>query len=230
MGRGKIVIRRIDNSTSRQVTFSKRRNGLLKKAKELSILCDAQVGLIIFSSTGKLYDYSSSRLVSWNYVYVYVCIYMASIVSHLLASHCDLKHRAEPSLAAHTVKNAVDGWPHGLRTFADVAHTVKNSVDGWPHGLRTSAGVAHTMKKVVVGWLHGQRSFACVTQTVKNASPIGCPTLGMYRSDNSLSFGDEEGVKTLCDDEETTVLFMTLLEKVTVMFGDSCSIRTRSCV
>ncbi|KAF4376352.1 hypothetical protein G4B88_000040, partial [Cannabis sativa] len=61
MGRGKIVIRRIDNSTSRQVTFSKRRNGLLKKAKELSILCDAQVGLIIFSSTGKLYDYSSSR-------------------------------------------------------------------------------------------------------------------------------------------------------------------------
>ncbi|KAF4381455.1 hypothetical protein G4B88_029810, partial [Cannabis sativa] len=64
MGRGKIVIRRIDNSTSRQVTFSKRRNGLLKKAKELSILCDAQVGLIIFSSTGKLYDYSSSSMKS----------------------------------------------------------------------------------------------------------------------------------------------------------------------
>nr|APP89280.1 MADS-box protein 12 [Prunus persica] len=62
MGRGKIVIRRIDNSTSRQVTFSKRRNGLLKKAKELSILCDAEVGLIIFSSTGRLYDYASTRL------------------------------------------------------------------------------------------------------------------------------------------------------------------------
>lgn len=61
MGRGKIVIRRIDNSTSRQVTFSKRRNGLLKKAKELAILCDAEVGVIIFSSTGKLYDFASSR-------------------------------------------------------------------------------------------------------------------------------------------------------------------------
>ncbi|KAK3009279.1 hypothetical protein RJ639_014322 [Escallonia herrerae] len=61
MGRGKIVIRRIDNSASRQVTFSKRRNGLLKKAKELSILCDAEVGLVIFSSTGKLYDYASTR-------------------------------------------------------------------------------------------------------------------------------------------------------------------------
>lgn len=61
MGRGKIVIKRIDNSTSRQVTFSKRRNGLLKKAKELSILCEAEVGLIVFSSTGKLYDFASSR-------------------------------------------------------------------------------------------------------------------------------------------------------------------------
>ncbi|XP_031260913.1 MADS-box transcription factor 23-like isoform X2 [Pistacia vera] len=64
MGRGKIVIRRIDNSTSRQVTFSKRRNGLLKKARELSILCDAEVGLIIFSSTSKLYEYSSTSMTS----------------------------------------------------------------------------------------------------------------------------------------------------------------------
>ncbi|XP_039068647.1 MADS-box transcription factor 23-like isoform X2 [Hibiscus syriacus] len=64
MGRGKLVIRRIDNSTSRQVTFSKRRNGLLKKARELSILCDAEVGLIIFSSTGRLYDYASTSMKS----------------------------------------------------------------------------------------------------------------------------------------------------------------------
>ncbi|KAG6786383.1 hypothetical protein POTOM_007983 [Populus tomentosa] len=64
MGRGKIVIRRIDNSTSRQVTFSKRRNGLLKKAKELAILCDAEVGVMIFSSTGKLHDFSSTRHVN----------------------------------------------------------------------------------------------------------------------------------------------------------------------
>ncbi|XP_016539378.1 MADS-box transcription factor 23 isoform X3 [Capsicum annuum] len=62
MGRGKIVIQRIDNTTSRQVTFSKRRNGLLKKAKELAILCDAQVGLIIFSSTGKLYEFASNSM------------------------------------------------------------------------------------------------------------------------------------------------------------------------
>ncbi|KAF2544538.1 hypothetical protein F2Q68_00028904 [Brassica cretica] len=64
MGRGKIAIKRIDNATSRQVTFSKRRNGLLKKAKELAILCDAEVGVIIFSSTGRLYEFSSSSMKS----------------------------------------------------------------------------------------------------------------------------------------------------------------------
>ncbi|KAL3640383.1 MADS-box transcription factor 27 [Castilleja foliolosa] len=64
MGRGKIAIKRIDNSTSRQVTFSKRRNGLLKKAKELSILCDADVGVMVFSSTGKLHEYSSNSMKS----------------------------------------------------------------------------------------------------------------------------------------------------------------------
>ncbi|KAM3225293.1 hypothetical protein ACQJBY_058191 [Aegilops geniculata] len=62
MGRGKIVIRRIDNSTNRQVTFSKRRAGLLKKAKELSILCDAEVGLVVFSSTGRLHEFSSTNM------------------------------------------------------------------------------------------------------------------------------------------------------------------------
>nr|QWX93761.1 MADS-box protein 22 [Cunninghamia lanceolata] len=61
MGRGKIEIKRIENATSRQVTFSKRRGGLLKKAQELAILCDADIALIIFSSTGKLFEYASSR-------------------------------------------------------------------------------------------------------------------------------------------------------------------------
>ncbi|KAI3842540.1 hypothetical protein MKX03_034406 [Papaver bracteatum] len=60
MGRGKTVVRRIENATSRQVTFSKRRNGLLKKASELSVLCDAEIALIVFSSTGKLYEFSST--------------------------------------------------------------------------------------------------------------------------------------------------------------------------
>ncbi|CAM0955430.1 unnamed protein product [Alopecurus aequalis] len=57
MGRGKIEIKRIENSSNRQVTFAKRRAGLLKKAKEIGVLCDAEVGVVIFSSAGKLYDF-----------------------------------------------------------------------------------------------------------------------------------------------------------------------------
>ncbi|CAN8325786.1 unnamed protein product [Cochlearia groenlandica] len=62
MAREKIRIKKIDNITARQVTFSKRRRGIFKKADELSILCDADVALIIFSSTGKLFEFSSSRM------------------------------------------------------------------------------------------------------------------------------------------------------------------------
>lgn len=53
--RGKVQLKRIENATSRQVTFSKRKNGLLKKAYELSILCDAEVAVIIFSQKGTLF-------------------------------------------------------------------------------------------------------------------------------------------------------------------------------
>ncbi|XP_078157346.1 MADS-box transcription factor 22-like isoform X2 [Carex rostrata] len=62
MAREKLKLRRIDNTAARQVTFSKRRKGLFKKAEELSILCDAEVALIVFSSTGKLFQFSSSSM------------------------------------------------------------------------------------------------------------------------------------------------------------------------
>ncbi|XP_021903565.1 agamous-like MADS-box protein AGL12 [Carica papaya] len=60
MARGKIQIKKIENPVHRQVTFCKRRAGLLKKAKELSVLCDADIGLFIFSSHGKLYELATN--------------------------------------------------------------------------------------------------------------------------------------------------------------------------
>nr|AGT21644.1 PFFL [Physalis pubescens] len=59
MGRGRVELKRIENKISRQVTFSKRRSGLLKKANEISVLCDADVALIVFSTKGKLFEYST---------------------------------------------------------------------------------------------------------------------------------------------------------------------------
>ncbi|XP_042063085.1 agamous-like MADS-box protein MADS1 isoform X3 [Salvia splendens] len=61
-GRGKIQIKRIENTTNRQVTFCKRRNGLLKKAYELSVLCDAEVALVVFSTRGRLYEYANNSV------------------------------------------------------------------------------------------------------------------------------------------------------------------------
>ncbi|XP_020591942.1 floral homeotic protein AGAMOUS-like [Phalaenopsis equestris] len=62
MGRGKIEIKRIENTTNRQVTFCKRRNGLLKKAYELSVLCEAEIALIVFSSRGRVYEYANNSI------------------------------------------------------------------------------------------------------------------------------------------------------------------------
>lgn len=78
-------MKRIENAASRQVTFSKRRNGLLKKAYELSVLCDAEVALLIFSQKGKLYEFSSSKYVLFTgvvfffFLIIFFALYMKII-------------------------------------------------------------------------------------------------------------------------------------------------------
>lgn len=72
MGRVKLQIKRIENNTNRQVTFSKRRNGLIKKAYELSILCDIDIALIMFSPSGRLSQFSGKRRYICMYVYIYM--------------------------------------------------------------------------------------------------------------------------------------------------------------
>ena len=63
MGRNKIMIERIANDRNRQATFTKRKNGLIKKAMELSILCDCEIALICFNSTNnKIFVYSSGDI------------------------------------------------------------------------------------------------------------------------------------------------------------------------
>jgi hypothetical protein len=61
MARERREIRRIENAAARQVTYSKRRRGLFKKADELAVLCDADVALVVFSATGKLSQFASTR-------------------------------------------------------------------------------------------------------------------------------------------------------------------------
>nr|AHW58036.1 SEP1/2 [Coffea arabica] len=82
MGRGRVELKRIENKINRQVTFAKRRNGLLKKAYELSVLCDAEVALIIFSNRGKLYEFCSSSNMLRTLERYQRCSYGAVEVSH----------------------------------------------------------------------------------------------------------------------------------------------------
>ena len=61
MGRKKIRIERIKDERNRQVTFTKRKNGLMKKAMELSVLCDCDIALAIVNSNNKAFQYSSTK-------------------------------------------------------------------------------------------------------------------------------------------------------------------------
>eukprot|EP00123_Amoebidium_parasiticum_P006025 comp17079_c0_seq1/m.15833 comp17079_c0_seq1/g.15833 ORF comp17079_c0_seq1/g.15833 comp17079_c0_seq1/m.15833 type:complete len:240 (-) comp17079_c0_seq1:9-728(-) len=62
MGRKKITIQPIVDERNKQVTFTKRKTGLMKKAYELSVLCDCEVALIIFNGNNKLYQFSSTDI------------------------------------------------------------------------------------------------------------------------------------------------------------------------
>ncbi|KAF9591013.1 hypothetical protein IFM89_001223 [Coptis chinensis] len=57
MGRRRIEIVKIENKYKRNVTFSKRRSGLFKKATDLCTLCDCQIAIIVFSPAKKVYPF-----------------------------------------------------------------------------------------------------------------------------------------------------------------------------
>ncbi|KAK4424272.1 Agamous-like MADS-box protein [Sesamum alatum] len=56
-GRKKIEIKKIENLSNRQVTFSKRRVGLFKKASELCILSGAEIAIIVHSLGKRVFSF-----------------------------------------------------------------------------------------------------------------------------------------------------------------------------
>ncbi|KAH6824568.1 hypothetical protein C2S53_010382 [Perilla frutescens var. hirtella] len=66
MARGKSIIekkkKKLENPASRQTAFSKRRASLFKKAMELSVLCKAEVAVIVISAEGIIHEYASSSI------------------------------------------------------------------------------------------------------------------------------------------------------------------------
>ncbi|KAM0005936.1 putative transcription factor MADS-type1 family [Helianthus debilis subsp. tardiflorus] len=56
-GRRKIKMEKLENESNLYVAFAKRRPTLFQKASELCILCGAEIAIIVFSPTGKLYSF-----------------------------------------------------------------------------------------------------------------------------------------------------------------------------
>ena len=89
MGRGRVQLKRIENKINRQVTFSKRRGGLLKKAHEISVLCDAEVALIVFSHKGKLFEYATD---SWYYTLLLLPLLLLLLLTHIYIGYVLVFH------------------------------------------------------------------------------------------------------------------------------------------
>lgn len=93
MARGKIQMKKIENPVHRQVTFCKRRSGLLKKAKELSVLCDAEIGVVIFSAHGKLYELSTKGFLPClpflsSLSFYFECVFMCTCMCMHVSKGC----------------------------------------------------------------------------------------------------------------------------------------------
>ena len=63
MGKTKIEMRKIENKNARQVCFSKRRQGLFKKAKELFILCGVDIAILTFSPARRLFSFANMDII-----------------------------------------------------------------------------------------------------------------------------------------------------------------------
>ncbi|XP_065866566.1 agamous-like MADS-box protein AGL62 [Euphorbia lathyris] len=61
-GRQKIELKKIENESSRFVSFSKRKSGIFRKATEISTLCGAEIAVIIFSQHGKVFSYGEPEV------------------------------------------------------------------------------------------------------------------------------------------------------------------------
>nr|ASZ80012.1 MADS26 [Dendrocalamus latiflorus] len=109
MARGRVQLRRIENPVHRQVTFCKRRAGLLKKARELSVLCDADIGIIVFSADGKLYDLATAGTMQ-----ELIERYKSASGEGMLVDGCG-DQRMDPKHEAMMLKQEINLLQKGLR-------------------------------------------------------------------------------------------------------------------
>ncbi|XP_051141433.1 MADS-box protein JOINTLESS-like [Andrographis paniculata] len=202
MARERIPIKKIDNVTARQVTFSKRRRGLFKKAEELSVLCDADVALIIFSSTGKIFDYASSS--------------MKEILERHKLHPKNLDKMDQPSLALQLVE---DGFYSRLsKEVVERSHQLRHLRGEELHGLNIDE--LHKLEKSLEAGLNrvietkGEKIMKEINQLQENGTKLveenqrlrqevedistGRKTVGMGEEPENVEEQSPESVTNVC--------------------------------
>ncbi|XP_047324422.1 agamous-like MADS-box protein AGL12 [Impatiens glandulifera] len=141
MARGKVQMKRIENPVHRQVTFCKRRTGLLKKAKELSILCDAEIGILIYSAHGKLYELATNGTMQ-GLMDKYV-----KTTAGAGSSETTVDGKAKEKQEIDMLKNEIDFLEKGLRYMfgvgsgtmtLDEMNTLEKNLEVWIYHVRSA--------------------------------------------------------------------------------------------
>ncbi|XP_076944692.1 agamous-like MADS-box protein AGL12 isoform X2 [Bidens hawaiensis] len=172
MARGKVQMRRVENPVHRQVTFCKRRSGLLKKAKELAVLCDAEVGLVIFSAHGKLYELSTNGSMQG-----LIDKYMKSSRCHV-EEQADGKQALESKMEVNMLKNEIDVLQKGLRYMfqggagrmsLDELRILENNLEVWMYHVRSAKeGILKAANKCLQEQMEMQYIVADTDPTMTN--------------------------------------------------------------
>ncbi|KAL4299199.1 hypothetical protein AHAS_Ahas17G0077000 [Arachis hypogaea] len=194
-GRQKREIKRIENKKNCQIAFTKRKDGLLKKANEIKSLCDAGVDLIIYSSSGKAYYYGDSSLKT---------IKMAlsneqqpqgsnQLLGYIMEemSRKDMQNLVKKN---DSLVDRLNAEKERAETLSNILKTIKtdNSTTNWWDMIGQSCGKNKEMEKILVALqqtLKNQISLKIVANqaTVTTAAKSVVPTF--YRSGKlSLSF------------------------------------------
>ncbi|CAN6972150.1 unnamed protein product, partial [Brassica rapa subsp. trilocularis] len=164
MGRVKLKIKKLENTNGRQATFAKRKNGILKKANELSILCDIDLILLMFSPGGK----------------ASLCCGRRSSIEEVISKFSQVTPEER-------TKKKVESLETLKKTFLKLDHTVNireliASSNSTTEDLSTQASVLQAR----ISEIHGRLSYWTEVDKINNVDHLGQLEISIRQSLDQL--------------------------------------------